>query len=300
MAWRKGNRLRGVAERDASGRTREIYQDIKHVLGIPRVGPIFEAYAVYPVFLEMHWTCFRPIVDSQEFFALGDRLRADAYTRVYGYFAVPDLRTSMHAAGISSTDQEEICGVIELFNYANPMLLLIAAAQLQAFEGPVGQPQSPTARVERPTFTPEPKLAGEASPDARKLYRDITRTLGMPFVGSAFLALGRWPRFLALYWEALKRVRQSPIYQECTGNLRETAWSLTRELPGVFELTQDQLIHAGMRAEDTSSVVRMTELFVNALGELTLTISVAKIGLEGGSRPAGEKSSAPDKPRAVA
>jgi hypothetical protein len=275
-----------VAERDAQGRTREIYEDLKSSLGLPHVSLIHQSYGAYPPFLEMHWTRLAPIVRTQEFFALAERLRADAYTRMHNYFDIPDLETRLGELGVSAGAGQEINRLIDLFHYANPLLLLLESAQLHGFEGPVGTAGPGAAVGEHPAFTEAPILIAEdiAGAGVRKLYDEIKRTMAMPFVGTTFRALARWPGFLGVYWDLLKRVLDSPMYQECLHGVRETAWSLARELPGSFELTIEQLGEAGMKDEDIASVVRITELFVKSLSGLMLNIALAKIGLEGGTR----------------
>lgn len=286
MAWKKGNRLRLVREREAQGRTKEVYEDIKATLGLPHISLFFQSYAAYSPMLELHWTRLRPIVSTQEFFLLASRLRADAYTRMHNYFDIPDLCAQLESLSISPGGQQEINLLIDLFHYANPLLLLMQAAQLQAFDGPVGQQVENTTPSEHSVFENAPMLIDEdaASVAVRKRYDEIKRAMDMPFVGTTFCALARWPDFLATYWSALKNVLQSPMYHECAHGVKDTAWALTRELPGSFELTIDQLGEAGMRDEDVASVVRITELFVKSLSGLVLNVALAKIGLEGGTK----------------
>jgi hypothetical protein len=76
MPWRKGNKLPVVAEEQAEGRTREIYDEIKGALGFPHVTVPHQAYGVHPEFLEMHWRALRPVVESGEFLQLAGRIRA--------------------------------------------------------------------------------------------------------------------------------------------------------------------------------------------------------------------------------
>src|SRR5437868_4348400 len=98
MRWKRGNRLKLVTEADAPSRTRQIFDEVRHALGLPEVPFLYQAYAAYPVFLELHWQSFCPSVESQQFFQLGDRLAAEAYTRAHNYFGVRDLRTGAHLA----------------------------------------------------------------------------------------------------------------------------------------------------------------------------------------------------------
>ncbi len=282
MAWRRGNRLRLVPEHDAEGQTREIYEDTKITLGLPHVSLIFQCYAAYPPFLEMQWTRLRPLLETRAFFDLAERLRADAYTRMYNYFDIPDL------SGHTGDSQDEIKRVVELFQYANPLLLLIEAAQFQAFDSAVGQAAISSPPESRFRFGPPPILVdeAEASSGVRKLFGEFKRTMDMPFVGTTFRALARWPEFLKLYWDVLRGVALSPMYQECGYGVADTAWALARELPGRFELTVNQLTEAGMQDENIASVVRTTELFFKSLSRLTLDVAVAKIALEGGTQKA--------------
>jgi len=303
MAWRKGNRLRLVSEAEAQGRTLEIYGEIKHAMGVPHVNVVYQAFAAYPVFLDLHWRSFRPVLETQEFFNLSDRLRADAYTRTHNYFAIPDLWSLLADVSFSEGAHEELAEVIDLFHYQNPLLLLLLAAQVQAFEGPVGESKPAVSPALISGFEYKPILIEDASatPRVRQVLDEIRRILRLPFLNTDYRALARWPDILAAYWQALKQVVQSPLYESSHYGVRETAYALARELPGPIELTTNQLSEAGMDDTDISSVVRMTELFVQSISGLLLNIAFAKIGFEGGNRkPAQAEKGEGGLPRQVA
>ncbi len=290
MPWKKGNRLRIVSEHDASGRTREIFDAIKSYLGLPHVGLVFQAYAAYPDFLNAHWTRLRPVVQRPEFFSLAARLRADAYTRMHNYFAIPALEAPVNRLG----NLRELCEVVDLFHYSNPLELLIVATQWQALDGPVGRQwdailpsQQSSSLAERAVPSRSPMLIPDqpASPPLLNLYDEVKRTLAIPQVDPAFQAIARWPEFFQSYWKALQQVLQSPLYQECLHGMYESAWTLAHELPGTVELTPDQLAELGLEDQDIASVVRITELFVRMTAGMALNLAFAKIVLEGGNRP---------------
>ena len=52
MPERRG-KLKLVREREADGRTREIFAELKQLLGIPFTPVVYQAMAVYPAFLEL-------------------------------------------------------------------------------------------------------------------------------------------------------------------------------------------------------------------------------------------------------
>lgn len=287
MPWKKGNRLRLIREQEAPPETQAIYQEIKEALGLRYVSVIFQAYAGFPQFLRLHWERLKPAVTTRRFFALADRLRADAYTRAHNYFDIPDLCARIQALSFSSGAKDELTDTIEQFYYANPLYLMIVVAQQQAFEGQVGAPLPPTPDSLHPEFERKPVLVEDesASPEIIKIFEEMKRDFGVPMVISDFRAIARWPDFLRAYWDMLHPLLASPLYQECQYGIRETAWSLARELPGPFELSVGQMTEAGMTEDDIASVVRLTQAFTRGLSGSVLNISVAKIGLEGGNHP---------------
>lgn len=290
MPWKKGQRPRFIRESEATGAIAGVYQDIRQTLGLPFVPAPFLVYAAVPKFLELHWAALRPLAQTPEFFALAERIRGDGFTRAHSYFHVPDLCHKVEDLRFSSGARLELTDTIEVLHYKNPLMLLLLATQLQAFDRKVGDHAAydRAARAgseDHPRFTERPILIEEdrAPAPTRKLYEDIKRTTSLPFVTTDYLAMARWPDFLAAYWQVMRPIVESPIYSECCSAVRDTAWQMTRELPVAVELTCDQLTDAGMADEDVGIAVRITEMFVKNLGAMVLNISTAKIGLEGGS-----------------
>lgn len=274
-----------VTEAQALGRTREIYEEVREELGLPHVSVIFQVYGGYPEFLDAFWQVFKPTISSAQFFALGERLRADAYTRMHNYFEVPDLCQNMTSLNFSEGARAELTDVVDLFLYANPLVLLISSTLLQSLEGPVGVATAPRVS-DHPVFTTRPVLVDEEIAPAaiRKIFDEMKHVTDMPVVNSDFRAFARWPDFLRVLWETLKVTIVSPVYHQALNGIRETAWALAREVPGPVELSVATLQEAGVEEEEISSIVRITELFVQGMSRMTLNVAVAKIGLEGGNR----------------
>jgi hypothetical protein len=287
VTWRKGNRLRVVSDDAADDDTRQILSEIKQALGVPVLRVFFPALAVYPQFLQLHWKLMKPVVESREFFACADRLRADAYTRAHNYLRIPDLCARLEESRFSAGARQELTGTMELFHYRNPLLLLLFCAQMQALDGPVGEPRQPTPGPAHPVFRECPVLVEEENaPSAvRHRYEEIRRLLELPYVNAEYEAMARFPEFLNVYWDLIKSMLQSPLYRECQYGMGDTAWNLARELPGPIELSLEQLTEAGMKQEEIASVARILELFVKNLSGLLMSVAIAKIALEGGNEP---------------
>jgi hypothetical protein len=286
MPWKKGNRLRAVSERDAPPDIEALYREIRQKLGVPHVNVLFQVYAAYPGFLALHWNMFRPIVESGEYFRVADRLRADAYTRAHNYFEISSLRPQLEALQFSEDAKADLGGVIELFLYNDPLLLLILAAQQQAFDGSVGSGCSALLPPTPNRFETAPVLVDENSAEAnvRVVFEQIRHVHGVPVLSQDFRALARFPDFLRIFWESLQPLLASPVYRVCQSGITESAWSLARELPGTIEMTPEQLTAAGMSEDNIASVVRLTQAFTRGLSSSLLNISIAKIGIEGGNQ----------------
>ncbi len=298
MASRKGIRLRLVGESEASGRTQEIYQEIKHTFGVPQVSALFQAFAACPKILDVFWRALRPAVQTRQFFRLGDRLRADAYTRMHNYFQVPDL----HSPGLDPGSRQQISEIVELFHYVDPLLLLLSVALAQALAKPLGQSAGESPPAEHPAFAHCPPLVTEemAPAQIKLIYEDIKRTLDLPVLSTAYQAFASSPAFLESYWNALKPVAQSALYTESHAGVRETAWSLVREFPARMELTGDYLFDAGVPDDDIAMAARIVDLFVGSLSRTVLNVAVAKIGLEGGSARAAAPPKTDSAPKQAA
>ncbi|HKD84758.1 MAG TPA: halocarboxylic acid dehydrogenase DehI family protein [Terriglobales bacterium] len=293
MRWKRGNRLRLADENGASPCVREILADVRESFGVPVVPLLYRAYAVFPRFLELHWETFRPVVKSRQFFLLGARLAAECYTRAHNYFAVGNLDSN----GLASSGNVTLPlgQVLDYYQYLDPLLLLIAAAQVQAFEGPVGDASSMAEPAQHPTFPVGPHLLSdeESTPPMQRIWDERRRLLELAFTSDEHRALACWPEFYQSYWSALKSLIKSPLYTDCQYRMGESALKLARELPVALETTVPQLLEAGLDDQDMSSVARINDAFMQALTGLVLDVTFARIASEGGThkgpRPEDEK-----------
>jgi hypothetical protein len=301
MPSSRKRRLPLVPEADATGRTLEIYQEIKSAIGIPHVNVIFQAYGAHPRFLAVMWNLLRPAVTTREFFAKADHLGAEAYTWMHNYFTVPDLCNQIKQVDFSVGAQHELTGVVELLHYNNPLLLLIAAILLQAFEdGPVKTWRAEVG-ADHPVFKDKPiKITEEAAPaPIRKIYDDIKRTLGVSYVNTDYQVFARWQDFLSAYWNALKAALTSPMFSESKHSLRESALFLASQLPNAPQLGIEHAHEMNLSSEEMSAAIHITEEFLETLSGLVLNIAFARIALEGGNqsrptvRPEGAQKQAP-------
>ncbi len=283
MRWKRGSRLRLVSEADASPRAREIFAQVRERLGVPIVPPLFQAYAVFPEFLELHWRSFHPLIESRQFFVLGARLAAECYTRAHNYFAIDSL------AGRKAEPAENVTPplpqVLDYYQYLDPLLLLITAAQMLAFEGTAGVSAEAPDSARHASFPVAPRLLSdsEATAAVQRIWEERRRILELAFVSDEHRALACWPEFYQRYWAGMKDLLQSPLYTDCQYRIGESATKLVRELPVPVDTAIPQLLDAGLDNDQVYSLVRVNEAFLQALTGLLLDITFARIGLEGGN-----------------
>lgn len=293
MRWKRGNRLKLVSEADAPPRTREIFDEVRHALGSPLVPKLYQGYAAFPEFLELHWQAFRPVLETRQFFLLGARLAAESYTRAHNYFTVRGMasRDSYgEAAGALPISQ-----VLDYYQYLDPLLLLIATAQMRALEGPIGQAQAEHDAAHHPCFPIAPRLLSdtEATSQVHGIWNERQQMLWLAFVSDEHRAMASWPSFYQEYWSLLKDLLQSPLYTDCQSRIVESAWGLVRELPVKFETDISQLLDAGLSEEGLSLLAQTNEEFVQGLSGLVLDITFARIASEGGTRCESHPSQKP-------
>jgi hypothetical protein len=282
----KRSKLQLVREREAQGRTREIFDEVGQALGVPGVPLLYQAYAGFPEFLDLHWRAFKPLLATGHFFSLADRLRGEAYTRAHNYFQTGDLCEPLDHMSFSPGAKHQLQEVIELFNYKDAPVLLIASTQLLAFDQAIakGEPSSGSP-VQHPRFNEKPVLVEEqmASPTVKRIYEDIKRALALPALNGDYKAFARWPDFLCEYWKALKPIVQSPAHREQQRGLCESSESMARELMLPIDFGFDALEEIGLGAKQIESIVRTTRILQSVFAGLVLNVAAAKIGFEGGT-----------------
>jgi Halocarboxylic acid dehydrogenase DehI len=286
MPWNR-NKLRMVSESEAQGETARIYAELKETLGIPHVSMAFRILAAFPRFFPLFWQCAQPLLQTGEFFTAADQIRIQAYSQMRSSFDVPDLGSKLVEFEFTPRAQEEIRDVVELYEYVNPVLLLVMAALVQGFEHPESLPSKhghlPVHHLRHPS---RPILVDErvAPEPTRKLYDDIKQTMGTPYLNTSYITFGRWPDFLAEYWRSLKPMIGTPSYEKARVALREFALNAANDLPEAIHLSRATLDKAGVSNEERSIALQTVHFFLDLLGKQVLNIAFARVGLEGGAR----------------
>lgn len=285
MAARKNSNLRLVSEQAADPAVAALFEEIRQTLGVPLVAKMFQALAAHPRFLELHWQAVKPALAADEFYRCAARLRAQAYTWAHNYFRIPDLCHDLEAEQFSDGAKEELGRVVDLFFHLNPVLLMLLAIQTRAFGGPVGKQEATPKPTRPPQFPERPVMVREetAPEPIRKIFEEIRRTLRLPLLPDDYEALARWPGFLRPYWEVVRGMAASPLYQQFQLGLQESAQALAGDIPVQVDLSGPVLREAGLGEAEIAEIAHSAELLLQNLSLKVFNSAVAKIAVEGGN-----------------
>lgn len=111
-----------IPEAEAEGKTKAIYDDIKHTLRVPYVGATFRALAVYPDFLTAAWTALKPNAQTVYFERQADTIRRLAVSSIPQRTQTPAIS---EGAALS----------VRVLHYARPKFLLATAVIRSATNG---------------------------------------------------------------------------------------------------------------------------------------------------------------------
>jgi hypothetical protein len=273
--------------------------------GVPIMRLPLSALAVSPRYLPVLWKTLKPVVETGDFFYAAQRLQADAYTRMFNYFRIPDLYAG--AAGDSTQVRGELTDFVELFQARSALFLLFFSLQAQALDGSVGRSRIPAEVPARPLFPQihweeeeweneeEPLAIEGRRPQLKEMRRDLEFALVNPKYPE-YMVLGRWPSFFSSYRDCLKTAMASPLYADWQHSVRSLAWHLVQELPGPVELSVEHLRHAGVQERDLGALAHVSDAVMQNLSGLLLNLVVARIGLEQGSRPAAPSGAPVENP----
>ena len=112
-----------IAEEDAMGRVKEIYDDIKTTYGIPFVPNAYKAMAVYPEFLEAEWRKIKVLRTRGELSVREKELIALAVSATNGCDYCIDAHTAiLKRMGVSDRAIIELIAVVDHYNGLNVFL----------------------------------------------------------------------------------------------------------------------------------------------------------------------------------
>ncbi|MEE8506733.1 MAG: hypothetical protein V3S40_11010, partial [Kiloniellales bacterium] len=214
-----------IAEADATGRTRQIYDDFKASIGLPMVNLVYRHMATTPGCLEWAWALLRPHFVGGALAREAERLVAGLDLGERWSIARHELRD----AGVDAAAETTIARTLEAYNRANPMNLIALAVLTRELAHPTPDggeaPPETGPTPPRPTSVLPPMGDVSALPNEIQMVLSVLSTQagvgGTAVVPTLYRHLTEWPGYLAIAVSAGARLvddgsldREAPALQE--------------------------------------------------------------------------------------
>lgn len=188
-----------ITEQEASGEISDIYEDIRHVLGVPVVNLIWRHLATIPGALLWSWESLRPLYENGFLASEANSLRNSIKVS-----ARPSIsRQTLTAANLSKADINSIHLILKSYERSNALNLIALNVLLLQIDGVEVKKSSARATEidtdavggDMPVLIP---LAA-VNPELRKLIEDLNQIGGRSdILPSMYRHLAHWPAYLAL------------------------------------------------------------------------------------------------------
>jgi hypothetical protein len=192
-----------LPERDATGRTKEIYEEMKHLGGVPMVALIFRHLATLPGALEWTWDAIGPAWRAGRVQQAAWKIAREVPLKPLARIRPPVLV----ALGLDEEARQGIRHVVTAYDRANPENMLSILCLLRLLNGASARAPSPASGegswVPPPAPGPLPPMIDVATmPSEISALFDLLATPGQTegprVVQSLYRHFGHLPGFLAL------------------------------------------------------------------------------------------------------
>jgi hypothetical protein len=278
-------RLALVDETQADRQTIEVYELITRKMRVGRVPLPFKALAAERALFPC-WQAIRPAIRVRAFEEAADDLRVRA-ARIAVELGCPLIETQLEWAGYDLDEIDEIRGMVDVFHYLDPKLLLAAVVLARALKDGVGGVKRGARAEQRiprgvpPDMDHIELVPEDANGALGKSFRSIRTNLGLNIVPDDFRALGRWPKYLELAWGDARNREAEPGARSALKELLQQADDAAAQLPVRVQIGEATLQAAGA---DPARVAALVERFRKAMPGLVLEMALFKVQLDGGEQ----------------
>ncbi len=276
-----------IAEDRATGKIAEIYEDMRRVLRGVQVNFIYRALAVHESYFCAAWDVLRPNASIAYFERCADNLRMRMAPPMPP--DVPDVGEELEDdCGYTLDEVEAIDGVLNVYNYANPKNLILAAALKGALNGMKigGVRPGADADIDELPQGPPVSMRTEALVDPSAvddalgaLYKEIRAATGG--LGSVWRALGHYPAFLERVWPFLQEEMAKPGFQITVTQAQGAAAAAAQEFPFAVDLNRERTAALGLSDGEIDLIDQKIDRFIHLIPRTNTLILLMKAALVG-------------------
>lgn len=287
--------LPAALSEDRLDRLKEILADVRRTLGVAWAGELFEALAVYDVYVQTAWYQLKPSVTAIYF----ERTAREVATRAAAAVQRAGFPFSDHQHALGNAGEREdgvrpreavadeiaaLGGVLDLLERLNPAAMLIATAVRDALLGrevgscpPRTGPDAALAPPPRPAPEPatlrwSPEHGAEGSGPA-----------GAALPSKEYRLLAVWPTYFAVARRELRPLLRSEPYQRAAAELDVYATAAVRALPYPFRASGELARSHGYSPAEVNDLLDTASTLQKRLCELTLQVAALRLGWQGGN-----------------
>lgn len=219
----KHDPVNALSEADATGRTAEIFAEIRAVMEIPIITSIWRTLAAVDGGLEAAWTATRPIYES------GQPQAALVDLNAHVHFPVPEQQSieQLKETGFYGTDRSKILSLLKAYNRSNALNLIALNALLSE---PGGECESRAQPAYLPPWPTPPYLPSEEEIDASdweilERIKHIGATDENPAIPTLWRHMIHWPELLELIYETYSPLQKDGTIHRAIEQVRRFAES---------------------------------------------------------------------------
>ncbi len=280
--------LEEVPEEAARGRVAEIYEDLRQVLRSTQVNLLYRTLAVHETYLAAAWEALRPNASVAYFERCADSLRMRMVPPMPE--DVPDHAEALEDLGHPEERVAEIARILDVYNYANPRNLILAAALKGALNGvkiggvkpgfpddldplPSGPPASmPTPRLVDPAKAPE---------KARGAFGRIRAESPGGVLASVWRAVGHWPEYVELAWAFVREEQKKKGFEITVSLSQGAAAAAAQEFPHPVGLDRARARALEISEAELDLIDKKLDHFIHLIPRTNSSILLMKAALVG-------------------
>jgi len=255
------NPVTAISEEEATGKTAEIFLDIRKTMNISLITSIWRGLASMNNSLEEVWTLTKPIyLSGTPELALNNMINTVN-------LPTPKTFTKINLKNLKQNDLQNIKEIINVYNKSNGMNLMALSAFVMSDYKPRVNIINITPRIIKPVF---PKLMhkNEITSETWSIIRNIN-SIGSPqglhsHIATLWRHLAHWPEFLSLVYKNFKPLDSSGEIIKAQENIlihvKENGINLKRQKIKYTDINDIALNTIQNYVHTTNQVIRMVVL----------------------------------------
>ncbi|MCB9482606.1 MAG: hypothetical protein H6675_01240 [Dehalococcoidia bacterium] len=258
----------------------DIREEIRLALRSPYLPDAIDRLAAVEGYLEVVWPRVRSSVETAGFLGSAMYMTDMALDAVEQVYEPVLTRADLAAAGATNADLATLEGIIDVFHYVQPQVLLVVAALAEAMGreqvGGYGKPdpRPPSEREERHLATEVPSAAADTPP-----LPEVVDVLGLAEPPDLYRAVAATPGYLEVAWQELQHLAAYPDFRRRGRGLYYYARSGARFLAEPLRANPDALREAGLDDETIEAAGATLNASLPAIAMMMMHAEAMRLGL---------------------